>query len=163
MLAKDAFVAAFSLADLTVGMYLDGLDDNALLVRPVPGCNHIAWQIGHLIVADHNLTEGMFPGSMPALPAGFAEKFTKETSKLDSAGAFLPKATLLEEKARQRAAILALLAKLTPEDFDKPGPEMFREMCPTVGSVFDLVAQHWMMHAGQWAVIRRKLGFAPLF
>jgi len=23
--------------------------------------------------------------------------------------------------------------------------------------------QHWLMHAGQWAVVRRKLGKPPLF
>jgi hypothetical protein len=29
--------------------------------------------------------------------------------------------------------------------------------------VFSMQGSHWMMHAGQWAVLRRKLGRPPLF
>ena len=33
--------------------YLSDLTDADLLVRPVPGANHIAWQLGHLIQAEN--------------------------------------------------------------------------------------------------------------
>jgi hypothetical protein len=32
-----------------------------------------------------------------------------------------------------------------------------------VAGIFLMQGTHWTMHAGQWAVIRRKLGRAPLF
>ena len=37
-------------------------------------------------------------------------------------------------------------------------PEQMRKFCPTVGAVFLLHPQHWLMHAGQWVIVRRKLG-----
>ena len=52
---------------------------------------------------------------------------------------------------------------MSDADFDQPGPEPMRAYCPTVGSVFTLQGTHWMMHAGQWAIVRRKLGKPPLF
>ena len=52
----------------------------------------------------------------------------------------------------------------TPEaDFDKPGPESMREYAPTIGAVLMLLATHWLMHAGQFVPIRRKLGKPPIF
>jgi hypothetical protein len=32
-----------------------------------------------------------------------------------------------------------------------------------VGDVFSMQGGHLLMHAGQWAVVRRKLGRKPLF
>jgi hypothetical protein len=32
-----------------------------------------------------------------------------------------------------------------------------------VGALFSVEGSHWLMHAGQWAVIRRQLGRKPLF
>ena len=44
-----------------------------------------------------------------------------------------------------------------------PAPEKFRSYCPTVASVLMMSPAHWLMHVGQWSVIRRKLGKPPLF
>jgi hypothetical protein len=52
---------------------------------------------------------------------------------------------------------------LSDEDLEKPSPEAMREYAPTVGSIFALQATHTMMHSGQWVVVRRQLGRAPLF
>ena len=54
------------------------------------------------------------------------------------------------------------MAALLP-DLDKPGPESMREYAPTVASVLMLLGSHWLMHAGQFVPIRRKLGKPPLF
>ena len=40
-----------------VEAYLGDLTDAELLVRTVPGINHIAWQLGHLITAEHDMME----------------------------------------------------------------------------------------------------------
>ena len=44
------------------------------------------------------------PGSMPALPAGFAEKYSKETAASDDASKFAKKDELLAIHKQQRAA-----------------------------------------------------------
>lgn len=109
------------------------------------------------------MVETTCPGSMPALPAGFAEKYTPETSKLDSPASFHPKSVYMDVFEQQRSATLRALDKLTDADLDKPGPEKFREWLKTVGEVFVMQGTHWLMHAGQWAVTRRKLGRKPIF
>src|SRR5579872_3994156 len=106
MNARQAIRLGIDSANMICQGYLGDLTDSELLLRPVPGANHIAWQLGHLIVAEHDMMEEAYPGSMPALPAGFAEKYTKDTSKLDSAGAFHPKSVYLSVAEQQRAATL---------------------------------------------------------
>src|SRR5947209_5379784 len=56
--------------------YVSDLSDADLLVRPAPGANHIAWQLGHLISAEGHLANGQLPGaSYPELPAGFNDTY----------------------------------------------------------------------------------------
>ena len=130
----------------------------SLLVRPVPGANHTAWQLGHLLVSEHEMVDGASPGSMPPLPPGFAEKYTPETSTARLARCVSSKVGLLSVYEQQRAGTLKALDKLTDADLDKPGPEKFQSFAKTVGDVFGMQGTHWLMHAGQWAVTRRKLG-----
>lgn len=142
--------------------YVGDLSDEDLMQRTVPGVNHIKWQLGHLIGSERQMIEAMFPGTMPALPAGFEAMHSKETAGSDDPKAFLSKDEYLKLYGEVRAGTMAALAKLGDADLDKPGPEFTRQYAPTVGAVFQLQPQHWMMHAGQWAVLRRKLGRPPI-
>jgi hypothetical protein len=163
MNAREAIRSSMNMSDMICNGYLEDMTDAELLVRPVPGANHIAWQLGHLINSEHSMLETAFPGSMPALPAGFAEKYKPETSTIDDPKAFHTKAEYLKLRAEQRAATLKTLEKLSDADLDKPSPEAFRSYAPNFGDLFGLHGSHGLMHAGQWAVVRRKLGRKPLF
>lgn len=163
MNTREAIRASMDMPNMIVNAYLEDLSDADLLVRPVDGANHIAWQLGHLIASEHGLIEQVVPGSMPPLPEGFAEKYTKETSQLDDASAFHTKAEYLTLYGEQREGTLAALAPLSDDDLDKPAPESLKQIAANVAGVFLMQPSHWMMHAGQWAVVRRKLGRPPLF
>lgn len=143
--------------------YLEDLSDDDLLIRPVEGANHIAWQLGHLITSEHNLINMVCPGSLPDLPTGFSECYTQETSELNDGGAFQTKDEYQKLMDEQRTGTLAALDRLSDADFEQPAPEQIREYSPTVGATFALQATHWMMHTGQWVIVRRKLGRKPLF
>ena len=52
---------------------------------------------------------------------------------------------------------------LSDDDLDKESPESMKQYAPTTGHVFELLGSHWMMHCGQWVIVRRQLGKAPLF
>lgn len=163
MNSRDAIKVGLDMADFVGKGYLGDLTDAELLHRPAKGANHINWQLGHLIVSEHNIIESVAPGSMPALPAGFAEKYTKETASVDDQARFHTKDELLKVHDAQRAATLAALAKLTDADLDKESPENIRPYAPNWANAFSLQGSHWLMHAGQWAVVRRQLGRPPLF
>ena len=163
MNAHGALRDVLASADSITNAYLGDLSDADLLVRPVPGANHIAWQLGHLIGAENGMISQTCPGSMPALPPGFKEKHSGDTAGSDDRGVFLKKDEYLRLYRQQREATLKALDGLTEADFDRPAPESLRHFVETVGGVFSMQASHWLMHAGQWAVVRRKLGRKPLF
>ncbi len=160
MNSRQAIKLSIDAGDNVSLPYLEDLTDQELLRRPCPGCNHINWQIGHLIVAENNMMNKIAPSAVPPLPAGFAEKYSKEAATSDDAGKFFKKDELLKIHKQQRAATLAALDKMTDEKLDAPTGFDF---APTVGSVFSLQGSHWLMHAGQWVVVRRQLGRKPLF
>jgi DinB superfamily len=163
MNSREALASAIAQAEMVTDAYLGDLKDDDLLVRPTEGANHIAWQLGHLIAADNGMVNAVCPGSMPPLPEGFAEKHAKETAGSDDAAAFLTKDEYVKQMQAQRAGMKQALASLSDDDLGKPSPETMRWAGPHVASVISMLPVHWMMHAGQWAVVRRKLGRPPLF
>jgi len=160
MNAKDAIKIGIDTGKFISTGYLEDLTDQELLHRPAKGANHINWQLGHLIAAEHEMTERVCPGSMPPLPAAFEEKYSKDTASSDDASKFLKKAELLKIFEEQRSGTLKALDKLSDTDLDKSTGV---EYAPTVGAMFSMHGTHYVMHAGQWAVVRRQLGRKPLF
>ena len=163
MNARQALKESMDTPTMIAKAYLGDLDEADLLVRPVEGANHIAWQLGHLISSEHSLIEMVCPGTMPALPDGFADKYTKETATSDDPGAFHTKAEYFAAMDEQRAGTLAALESMSDDDLDGPVPEAIKQIAANVGGVFSMQPTHWTMHSGQWAVVRRKLGRPPLF
>jgi hypothetical protein len=141
-----------------IELYVSDLSDADLLVRPVPGANHIAWQLGNVIGGDRFLVESQLPDTpYPELPAGFTEKHGPSGAKDDGPDGFLTKAEYLDLLAKTRAATIAALEKLTDADLDRPSSEEMQKFAPTLGAVFIATANHTMMHGGQFSVIRRVL------
>jgi uncharacterized damage-inducible protein DinB len=143
--------------------HIADFSDADMLTRPTPAANHTAWQLGHLILAEAGMVNACAPGAVPPPPAGFSDKFTKETAKNDDPKAFVGKSELLAVFDRNRTATIAWAKTLTPADFEKPGPEKMREFIPTVGHLVALLPVHDAMHLGQIQVIRRKLGRPLIF
>src|SRR5690606_16742110 len=92
MTAINVVKDAYKLPDFVCRGYLSDLSDEELLVRPVAGANHIAWQLGHLIASERKFLESIRQGSMPALPSGFADRHSSQTASSDRADDFLTKA-----------------------------------------------------------------------
>jgi hypothetical protein len=153
--ARQAIKISIDTGEMIAQSYLGDLTDEDLMRRPHAGCNHLNWQVGHLITAEHDLMEKALPGTMPPLPAGFAEKYAKEKATSDDAAAFVPKAELMRVHAEQLAAIYASLSKISESDLDNPSGFDF---APTVGAMYALQGCHWLMPAGQWVIVRRPMG-----
>lgn len=158
MKAQDALRATAATSKMVVTKYCEDLSDQELLTRPAAGCNHLAWQLGHLISSEHQLLESVCPGAAPELPDGFAERHSKEATASDDASQFCGTAEYLELLGKVQDATVAALDKLSDADLEQPGPEHMRPMFSTVGDIFVLIATHPMMHAGQFVPVRRALG-----
>lgn len=155
---SDVLKSTAATSWMVLSSYLDDLSDADLMKRPGQGCNHVAWQLGHLISSSCNLLNSLSPGSAPALPSGFAEKHNKDAATSDDASKFCKKAEYVTLFEKVHAAANAAIDKLTAADLDKPAPESFKNMFPRAGDVWVLVATHELMHAGQLVPIRRSLG-----
>jgi hypothetical protein len=158
MTAKDALKTALNSNRTLLTSYLSDFSDADLLVRPAPKANHAAWQLGHLIAAEVMLL-GMVPGAKPpALPAGFAERYTKNTAADDGPAGFLSKAEYLRLLGQVREVTLSTLANLPEAELDTPVKGDMAAFAPTIGALFLGMASHELMHGAQFTVTRRKLG-----
>jgi uncharacterized damage-inducible protein DinB len=158
MNTKEAIRATMGMSSTVITKYVEDLSDADLMKRPGPGCNHLAWQLGHLISSEAQLLAMAVPGTTVELPAGFAEKHSKEKTGEDNPANFYTKQQYLDEFEKVHAATYSVIDKLSDADLDQPSPENFRSMFPTVGHVVILIATHGLMHAGQFVPVRRALG-----
>ncbi len=142
--------------------YVADLNDADLLVRSVPESNHIAWQLGHQISSVSHILKALGHAGL-ALPEGFEAAYTRETSKSDKPADFAPKAKYLALMEQAKTASLDTVDATPDAALDNPGPESMRAFLPTVGAALGILGTHWLMHAGQFVPIRRKLGRKAMF
>jgi uncharacterized damage-inducible protein DinB len=158
MNAQQAIRATMDTSSIILNRYLEDLSDADLMRRPGPGCNHIAWQLGHLVASENQLLESVATGTGIQLPEGFAAKHTKEKLGDDNPANFYSKQEYLDLFEKVHQATYAVIEELSDADLDQPAPESFRSMFPTVGHIIILIAIHGLMHAGQFVPVRRALG-----
>jgi uncharacterized damage-inducible protein DinB len=164
MRGVDAVRTALQSTHHLVTWFLGDLSDADLVVRPTPGANHIAWQMGHLILSERHLIGSNVPGAAyPDVPASFAQKHGKDGQAKEAPGDFCTKAEYVEQFTKTRQATIAALDKLSDADLDRPTPGDMKTYAPTLGALFLLVSNHALMHGGQFSVVRRKLGKPVLF
>jgi hypothetical protein len=103
MNAKDAIRSSANLSTTVLKTYISDLDDADLMRRPGVGCNHLAWQLGHLISSEVQLLDRVAPGQGIELPVGFADAHSKEACNNDDPVGFHRKRTYVELFDKLRA------------------------------------------------------------
>lgn len=156
MTPKDIIKNTIGTCHEVLTAYLSDLTDADLMVRSVPGANHIAWQLGHLISSEHQMMSDA-GYKMPDLADGFAASYTPETSSSDDPAKFHTMDQYLKWMQQQRDATMSTLDTIPDTDLDKATPESMKEYAPNVASVFNIIGIHVMMHAAQFVPVRRKL------
>ncbi len=164
MITYDAVEANLRMAHMLLHSYLEDFTDEELLVRPVAGANHAAWQLGHLIWSEYSLISQVADQVEMAAPVGWANKYTNETAEFDDPMSFESKDRYLELYDAQRQATLDLFQTLPEDQLEEVGgPEPLQKIAQNVGQLFLFQAHHELMHAGQFTCIRRKLEKPTLF
>ncbi len=158
MNAQQAISAAMDISLRVVKSYVEDMTDEELLHRPGPGCNHLAWQLGHLVASEGDLLNSLVPGAAPELPAGFKEMHDKANIASNDPAHFRGTQEYLSLLDQVYEATVKALGTQSEADLDQPSPEHFRQMFPTTGHIWMLIATHPMMHAGQFVPVRRALG-----
>jgi hypothetical protein len=127
--AKQAIESSMNSGLMILTKYVSDLDDADLMERPGPGCNTLAWQLGHLISSETFLVNLVAPGQGAELPAGFAEKHAKDKCDVDDPAQFCTRDEYLQ---------------------------LYEQVRATVGAILLLIASHPVMHAGQFVPVRRR-------
>jgi hypothetical protein len=117
---KQAITATLAHSDAICDAYLADLTPAELFARCVPGVNHIAWQVGHLIASEYHLAATAAPGTPNPMPAGFAERHKKPAATCDDTAAFCSKEEYRAIGKQVRAATLKTVEGMSAADFDRP-------------------------------------------
>jgi hypothetical protein len=159
MTANEVAIVSLESTMGTLEMFLADFTDAELLVRPVPGANHAAWQLGNIILGEPFLICAELPNVVyPQLPVGFAELHGSKGAGIDASEGFLTKDAYLKLLKEYRAVTVDAVRKLSDVELGRPSCEKMKWAGPTLAHVILFDANHTLMHAGQLSVIRRKLG-----
>lgn len=162
MTTKDVLRESINSAHWITGELLKDLSDADLLHRPVPAMNHIAWQLGHIIVSEQQMMAGA-GFAMPELPAGFDKNHHKDNSTSNDPKQFGTKAQYMQMLGDMHAATFKHLDAASDARLSEDAPEAMRSYAPKIASVFNVIGGHEYMHQGQFVAVRRSLGKPVLF
>lgn len=152
MLSQQIIRQTLETAELVAIAYLNDLSDAEFMQRPHPKCNHINWQVGHLILSENQQMNQISPGSMPELPDRFEEIYSAHSATSDDSQQFLSKDQLMAIYREQRQATMTVLSKISEEEMLK---ETGVAYAPSVAAMIQMQGAHWLMHCGQWVIVRR--------
>lgn len=145
--------------------FLAGLTDDEWFWCPPSATTHIAWQVGHLAVAQYNLCLRRIRGRTPAdeslISDQFFDLFKLGSQPVADRAANPP----LAEIQRVFTGVLQLavseLSGRSDTDLDVPVEQPHPVFKTKLGAV-EWSAQHELIHAGQIALLRRLIGKPPL-
>lgn len=131
------------------------------------GISHVAWQVGHLAMAEYRLSMLRIRGPQPhdgeVLPESYVSLFGKNAPDAD-ARKYPSAADIRAVFDRVHEQALLELPRLSEADLDqptviaKPHPYATTKLAALLWC-----AQHELVHAGQIGLLRRELGHAPLW
>ncbi len=133
---------------------------------PAAGVTHVAWQAGHLAMAQYYLAierlRGVQPGDDALIARSFLDVFDRGSDPLAIKPGAVPCGEIRATLARVHAEALAVAGNLRPEDLPA-APRRPHPLFDTKLGALVWCAQHEMSHAGQIGLLRRQLGAAPLW
>ena len=132
---------------------------------PHEGVTHIAWQVGHLAMAEFRLLmeriRGVREDDEAILPKVFLEKFGKGSLPTKNPADYPSSADIVGVFDRVHERALEEVATLDDATLDEP-PEAPHPLFDTKLGSLHWMAQHEMLHAGQIGLLRRLFGGQPL-
>ncbi|NUQ66257.1 MAG: DinB family protein [Pirellulales bacterium] len=135
------------------------------LIQPTGGVTHLAWQVGHLAMAQYMLTlfrlRGKLPEDESLIPKAFLKRFVKGSTPEGDPSKYPRAGEILDVFHRVYARLIEELPEYGDADLDGKVVEPYAVFDTKLGSLF-FCASHEMLHAGQIGLIRRLLGKPPV-
>jgi len=144
---------------------LDGLDDDDWFRTPDNVVTHVAWQVGHLAMAEYGLAlyrqRGRVRDDQELMPSAFRKAFSRGSTPLADRSRYPAASEIRQIFDQVHQQVLAelptfdraeLLIKVDPPHFaydDRLGALLF-------------TSHHELIHAGQIGLLRRLFGQDPI-
>lgn len=145
---------------------LDHVEPAYWFRQPREGITHVAWQVGHLAMAEYRLAleriRGRRPEDEQLISDAFLQQFGKE-SKPDADPRLYPSpAEIRSVFDRVREQAIRELRDLPEAELDQPVLKPHPLFTTKLGALL-WCPQHEMLHAGQIGLLRRLLGHPPIW
>ena len=142
---------------------LEDLTDQEWFAQPAGAETHIAWQVGHLAMAEYGLclfrVRGRQEADLELMSSQFRKRFSRGSTP--SAVRQPPLDELRAVFQRVHAQTLAELPGYTATLLAEPIDEPYAVFANKMGALL-FCSAHEMLHAGQIGLLRRQLGKPPL-
>jgi DinB family protein len=131
-----------------------------------PGCpTHVAWQVGHLAMAEYGLClyrmRGRQPIDLELMTSGFRKLFSRGTTPEADAAKYPSAAEIRATLDRVHAQVLKEAADFTEEQLAQVVEMPYAVHANKLGCLL-FCSHHEMLHAGQLGLLRRLLGGQPI-
>lgn len=134
--------------------------------QPPGGVSHIAWQVGHLAMAEYRLAldrvRGERPEDVDLIAPVFFTLFGRNSEPIADSSAYPSPEEIRLVFDRVHAQTLKELATLSDAELDKPTLKP-HAIAKTRHWSLLWCAHHESIHAGQIGLLRRQLGHPPLW
>ena len=144
---------------------IDEIDPADWFRQPTDGVSHVAWQVGHLAMAEYALTmmrvRGKEPEDAQLISNDFFRTFKKGSTPVANPSTYPPVAEIRGVFDRVHERALAELSGYTEDELQQTLPEPHALFDTKLGSVY-FCSAHEMLHAGQIGLLRRLLGMEPI-
>ncbi len=161
VIAKQQLVFA---RDYTCQLFED-VAESDWFVMPEGAVSHLAWQMGHLAMAEYGLTlmriRGKEPSDAEFISNDFLRCFRKGSTPVADPSAYPPPTEIRLAFDRVHEQALKEIPGYTNEQLAEPLPAPTAVYATKLGSLF-FCPLHEMLHAGQIGTLRRMLGKSPL-
>ena len=146
---------------------LGTIPDGDWFVMPAGCPSHVAWQVGHLAVAEARLVVERIGGRTTVgggvLPAEFLPLFARESVPDADAARYPSPGEIRQVFDRVHEAALQTLRDTTDADLDTLAVGTPHRFCRTKADYARWVSHHEFQHSGQIGLIRRMLGKGPVW
>jgi hypothetical protein len=154
-LAQISFARTYTLATL------EGIDDDEWFTMSAGCPTHVAWQVGHLAMAEYGLClfrqRGRQEVDLELMSSGFRKLFSRGTVPEADAGKYPAAAEIRATLGRVHAQVLEEAPSFTLEQLKEPVEPPYAVEATKLGSLL-FCSHHEMLHSGQIGLLRRMLG-----
>jgi hypothetical protein len=158
-LQQIEFARAYTLATL------EGVQEADWFAMPAGCPTHLAWQIGHLAMAEYGLClfrqRGRQPVDLELMTSSFRKLFSRGSAPQADAAKYPSPIEIRATFDRVHQQVLAEAPAFTADQLSEPVEMPYAVEATKFGSLL-FCSHHEMLHAGQIGLIRRLLGKAPV-